>query len=223
MQVALVKAGLVCPVRRGIVTGNSTVSTNNSNRQVSTIMRGYFGIGVQRFSKPMNAGNLFRSAHAFGASFAFTIDSKLPLTTAGSDTSDAWKQMPYYRFDDVASMMLPANCSIVGIELLDEAIELPSFHHPRQAAYILGPERGSLSEDLVEKCDHIVKIPTKFCINVATAGAIVMYDRVASLGRFADRPVTARNIPVDVTEHVRGAVRLRTANLDLTMNKTDDI
>jgi len=186
-------------------------------------MRGYFGIGVQRFSKPMNAGNLFRSAHGFGASFAFTIDSKLPLTTAGSDTSDAWKQMPYYRFDDVASMMLPANCSIVGVELLDEAIDLPSFHHPRQAAYILGPERGSLSEDLVEKCDHIVKIPTKFCINVATAGAIVMYDRVASLGRFADRPVTARNIPADVTDHIHGAVRLRTADLDLTMNKPDDI
>ena len=54
-------------------------------------MRGYFGIGVQRLSKPMNAGNLFRSAHAFGASFAFTIDSDLPLRGAGSDTSNAWR------------------------------------------------------------------------------------------------------------------------------------
>ncbi|MEX2009990.1 MAG: TrmH family RNA methyltransferase, partial [Dongiaceae bacterium] len=29
-------------------------------------MRGYFGIGVEGISKPMNLGNLMRSAHAFG-------------------------------------------------------------------------------------------------------------------------------------------------------------
>ena len=31
-------------------------------------MRGYFGIGVEGISKPMNLGSLFRTAHAFGAS-----------------------------------------------------------------------------------------------------------------------------------------------------------
>lgn len=186
-------------------------------------MRGYFGIGVQRFSKPMNAGNLFRSAHGFGASFAFTIDSKLPLKSAGSDTSDAWKQMPYYRFDNVATMVLPDNCAIVGVELLDEAIELPSFHHPKQAAYVLGPEKGSLSPDLVEKCDHVIKIPTKFCINVATAGAIVMYDRVTTLGRFAARPITSRNVPVELADHIHGAQKLRTKDLDLTLQNPDDV
>jgi tRNA G18 (ribose-2'-O)-methylase SpoU len=185
-------------------------------------MRGYFGIGVQRFSKPMNAGNLFRSAHGFGASFAFTIASKLPLKSAGSDTSDAWKQMPYYRFDSVETMMLPANCSIVGVELLDDAIDLPSFHHPRQAAYVLGPEKGSLSPDLVAKCDHVIKIPTQFCINVATAGAIVMYDRINSMGRFAQRPVTSRNIPIELQDHVQGAQKLRTGDLDLTLAQPEN-
>ena len=38
-------------------------------------MRGYFGIGVEGISKTMNVGNLFRTAHAFGASFVFTIDA----------------------------------------------------------------------------------------------------------------------------------------------------
>ena len=36
-------------------------------------MRGYFGIGVEGVSKAMNAGNLYRSANAFGASFVFTV------------------------------------------------------------------------------------------------------------------------------------------------------
>jgi hypothetical protein len=34
-----------------------------------------------------------------------------------------------------------------------------------------------------------VRIPTSFCVNLAMAGAIVMYDRVRSLGRFPPRPL----------------------------------
>jgi hypothetical protein len=35
----------------------------------------------------------------------------------------------------------------------------------------------------------VVRIPSSFSVNLAMAGAIVMYDRVRCLGRFADRPV----------------------------------
>ena len=50
-------------------------------------------------------------------------------------------------------------------------------------------ERGDLSPDMLARCDHVVKIPTKFCINVSLAGALVMYDRTLSMGTFRDRPV----------------------------------
>ena len=106
-------------------------------------MRGYFGIGLEKSSKPMNAGNLFRSAHAFGASFIFTIDSNLSFAQARSDTSEAWKQLPFYRFESAESTALPKGCAVVGVELLDEAVELPSFRHPSRVAYVLGPERGT--------------------------------------------------------------------------------
>ena len=85
-------------------------------------------------------------------------------------------------------MKLPDKCNLVGVELTDEAIDLPSFNHPRQAAYILGPEKGSLSPEIIEKCKHVIKIPTKFCLNVQIAGAIVMYDRIKSLGTFTKKP-----------------------------------
>jgi tRNA G18 (ribose-2'-O)-methylase SpoU len=60
-----------------------------------------------------------------------------------------------------------------------------------RAAYVLGPEKGSLSPALVKRCDFTVKIPAKFCVNVGVAGALVMYDRMISLGKFAERPVRA--------------------------------
>lgn len=153
-------------------------------------MRGYFGIGVEQLSKAMNAGTLFRTAHAFGAAFAFTVGAVYSRREAAlSDTSKSWGHMPLYDFPNAAALALPVGCKLVGVELLDEAGELPSFRHPAAAAYILGPERGSLSPEIEKLCDHVVKIPTKFCVNVGVAAAIVMYDRMLSLGRFAARPV----------------------------------
>jgi len=167
-------------------------------------MRGYFGIGVEGLSKPMNAGNLFRSAHAFGASFVFTIAAAYDDDVRRSDTSDTVGQVPFYSFDTLESMRLPRGCALVGVELLDDAVELPSFRHPRNAAYVLGMERGSLSPDLVACCDHIVKIPTLFSLNVAAAGAVVMYDRLISVQRFGDRPVVPGGPVEPVPAHVFG-------------------
>jgi len=153
-------------------------------------MRGYFGIGVERMSKPMNAGTLFRTAHAFGAGFVFTIDAAYSVKAARSDTSRTPDNLPWYVYDSAAELALPQGCKLVGIELLDDAVELPSFRHPLRAAYVLGPEMGSLSPGLVARCDHVIKIPTGFCVNVGVAGAIVMYDRLITLGKFAERPLS---------------------------------
>ena len=158
--------------------------------------RGYFGIGVEGISKPMNFGNLSRTAYGFGASFVFTVTPGKRIEAPGSDTTRSQDHMPWYSFDSVESLLLPDECRLVGVELTDDAVELPSFRHPTRAAYVLGPENGSLSPELMAACEFTVKIPTRFCLNVATAGAIIMYDRVQSLGRFAERPVRAGG-PVD--------------------------
>ena len=151
-------------------------------------VRGYFGIGAEGISKPMNIGNLFRSAHAFGASFMFTVNSPFSAREGRSDTARSPGHVPLYQWDSADEVVMPKGCALVGVELIDNAVDLPSFRHPLQAAYFLGPEKGSLSPHILETCDHIIKIPTQFCVNVATAGAIVLYDRTLSLGRFPTRP-----------------------------------
>jgi tRNA G18 (ribose-2'-O)-methylase SpoU len=172
-------------------------------------MRGYFGIGAERISKPMNLGNLIRSAHAFGASFVFLVDPHHTVSSVPSDTSQAEKQLPLYRFDAADQVVLPKGCALIGVELLDEAVLLPSFRHPLNAAYVFGPERSSLSPAMVGRCDHVVRIPTRFCINLAAAGAIVMYDRMLSLGRFAPRPVRSGGPTESLRPHVHGKVITR--------------
>lgn len=152
-------------------------------------MKGYFGIGIEGVSKPMNMGNLVRSAHAFGASFIFTVNAHYRVRDARSDTSKTHELVPWYDWEDVPAMALPKQCQLVGIELIDSAIALPSFRHPRRAAYVLGPERGNLSDEMLSQCNHVIQIPSSFCVNVQIAGAIVMYDRMISLGQYAERPV----------------------------------
>ena len=168
-------------------------------------MRGYFGIGVERVSKAMNVGSLFRTGHAFGASFLFTVGGEYRRREGRlADTSNASGALPLYEFADIDAMMLPRGCELVGIEIADDAKVLPAFRHPRRAAYVLGSERHGLSEAMLALCDHTVRIPTRFSVNLAIAAAIVMYDRLISSGKFGSRPLVPGGEPEPPPEHVFG-------------------
>lgn len=152
-------------------------------------MRGYFAVGAEGISKPMNLGAILRTAHAFGANFVFSVNAADKIRKVyHADTSKTFEHVPYYQWDGIPDMALPKGCTLVGVELTDDAVDLPSFRHPPMAAYVFGRERGSLSDEMIEKCAFTVKIPTKFCLNVSVAAALVMYDRMISMGRHAERP-----------------------------------
>jgi tRNA G18 (ribose-2'-O)-methylase SpoU len=114
-------------------------------------MKGYFGIGVEGISKATNVGTLLRTAHAFGAAFVFTVRAQYDRREGvRSDTSDTPLSVPTYHFAGLEDFRLPLGCRLVGVEITEDAIALPSFRHPRQAAYILGGEREGLSPELQE-------------------------------------------------------------------------
>ena len=159
-------------------------------RTGETRTRGYFGIGAEGVSKSANVGALLRTAHGFGAAFCFTIGAGWDSRAARqADTADTPSHVPMWRFADLEQLSLPQGCVLVGVERLDTATDLPSFRHPLNAAYVLGPERAGLSPVLLQRCRHVVRIPTRFSLNLAVAGALVLYDRLLQHGRFADRPV----------------------------------
>lgn len=173
-------------------------------------MRGFFAIGCEGISKPANIGALLRTANAFGASYVFTIGAVADTREFHCvDTSASDGSVPFFDYPDITAMQRPKGCALVGIELMDTSIDLPSFRHPRQAAYILGSERGGLSEEVVEACDYVVKIPTRFSLNLSLAGGLVMYDRMMTLERFAPRPVGPGGPTEALEAHVHGNPVLR--------------
>lgn len=140
--------------------------------------RGFFGIGIWGPQHDCNVGTLFRSAVAFGASFIFTVGRKYSRTSA--DTVNSPRHIPYYRHltgDDLIAS-LPSGCKIVCVEITDKSYELPEFCHPETCVYLLGNEGNGIPEKFMQD-KLVVEIPTRYCLNVATAGSIVLYDRVS--------------------------------------------
>lgn len=71
-----------------------------------------------------------------------------------------------------------ANMRIVCVEFAENAVALPGYHHPQNALYIFGPEDGSLTQDVIDRADDVVYVPTVGCMNIAATVNVVLYDRL---------------------------------------------
>lgn len=141
-----------------------------------------FAIGVERPKRGVNVGTLWRSAYCLGASLVFTVGHR--YEAQASDTIKTPRHLPLLHFEDWEDYRrhAPFEWQPIAVEIAADARMLPAFTHPRQAVYLLGPEDGSLSPAALALATHRVVIPGLFCLNVAVAGSIVMYDRLAKLG-----------------------------------------
>jgi tRNA G18 (ribose-2'-O)-methylase SpoU len=137
-----------------------------------------------------NLGTLWRSAHALGASFLFTIRDRFPPEARRDpvaadpalgrpeDTARSWERLPYLTFPTVEALRdaMPLH-TLVGVEQTDDAVDLAAFEHPAQAIYLLGSEIDGITPPALRSCDLLVRIPSRGSLNVAVAGSIVLYDR----------------------------------------------
>lgn len=141
-------------------------------------MRGYFGIGIENGKTESNIGTLWRSAILFGAAFIFTIGNR--YRKQASDTTKAPKKIPLYHYADFESFYaaLPYGCRLVGVELIDCAKPLATYTHLERCIYLLGAEDNGLTKNAISHCHDLIVLPGDFSMNVATAGSIVMYDRL---------------------------------------------
>ena len=140
----------------------------------------FAAIALQRPSRPENIGGVFRAADVYGVKLVVLGGGELPPEPLGhpTDTTQAWRRIPTVFADEVLDA-LPEACVTVAVERVAEATPLPDFEHPESAAYVFGPENGSLDEAVLHGCTHIVAIPGRTCSNLAAAVNVVLYDRVA--------------------------------------------
>lgn len=143
--------------------------------------RGYFGIACYQPKTTDNVGTLWRSAHVFGAAFVATIGARYHRQP--SDTMQTPRHVPLLHFATVGDLLESVQgATLIGVELCERARNLVTYNHAESAVYLLGPEDGSLPPDVLGLCRSVVQIPGTHCLNLAVAGSIVAYDRVAKSG-----------------------------------------
>jgi len=128
---------------------------------------------------PTNVGAVMRAAGCFQVdSVCYTgqrYDRAMRFTT---DTKDASRDIPLTAVNSPLDGM-STDMKLVCIELAEGATPLPDYHHPDQALYLFGPEDGTIAQELIDRADAVVYIPTIGCLNLAAGVNVVLYDRMA--------------------------------------------
>lgn len=146
-----------------------------ARRRRGEMGKGYAAIGLYNPKFMVNLGGVLRAAHCY--------DAKLVVYTGDryrrepTDTSKAYNHIPLLKTESLHSA-IPFNCVPVGVDILDEAECLFNYDHPRSAFYIFGPEDGTLGKKVTDWCRDVIYIPTQYCMNLAAAVNVVLYDRM---------------------------------------------
>lgn len=149
-------------------------------------------IGLVNPKSPENVGMVMRAAGCYEANKVFYTGKRFDRARQFfTDTKNMHEKIPLQSTEDLLTTV-PEDMKIVAVELVEGATPLIHFQHPKQAYYIFGPEDGSLTQTVLDACDHVVYIPTIGCMNLAATVNVVLYDRLAkSVGSvIEDRPVT---------------------------------
>jgi tRNA C32,U32 (ribose-2'-O)-methylase TrmJ len=145
-----------------------------------------------------NVGGAVRAASCFDAKQVWWTGSRVMLDPAKGERLPREERMKGYKavtlvqFDHVFDQFGP-DITPVAVELLEFAESLPDFIHPENALYVFGPEDGSLSRVELIHCHRFVTIPTAgdprpFCVNLAAAVYMVLYDRMVKERRKLEVP-----------------------------------
>lgn len=140
-------------------------------------MRGYAAVGLINSKSTANVNGALRAAHCYGAGLVMIEGERFKKSAA--NTTQAQRHLPLM---EVASILdaVPYGCEPIVVELTDDAVDLTTFVHPERALYIFGPEDGSVPPRFLKY--RQVKIPTRFCMNLAATVNVVLYDRLAKRG-----------------------------------------
>lgn len=127
-----------------------------------------------------NVAKAVRSASCFGLKQVWWTGDRVQMggekRLPREERMKGWRDVEYRHFDHFLDQF-DRDVVPVCIELRPDAEPLPIFEHPEKALYIFGPEDGHVGPMWASHCQRFVVIPTRYCLNLATAVTLVLYDR----------------------------------------------
>ncbi|MEH6469781.1 MAG: RNA methyltransferase [Halopseudomonas sp.] len=136
-------------------------------------------IGLINPKNPSNVGAVLRAAGCFQADSVFYSGQRYDRAASfHTDTKNVGRDIPLIGVESLLEH-IPDAMQLVCVELVEGAVPLPEYQHPEQAFYLFGPEDGTIAQELIDRADAVVYVPTIGCLNLAATVNVVLYDRVA--------------------------------------------
>ena len=132
---------------------------------------------------PDNVGAVMRAAGNFRADSVFYTGTRYPLAVQRNPDAPNMRRKVSQDIplSGVTCLLddVPGDMEIVCVEFAENATPLPGYQHPHNAFYIFGPEDGAISQDVIDRADAVVYVPTTGCMNLSATVTVVLYDRLA--------------------------------------------
>jgi len=139
-------------------------------------------IGLVNPKSPENVGSVMRAAGNFRVGGVFFTGERYnkAISCKPNSANLSRKVGQNIPLSGVDSLMenIPDEMKVVCVEFAENAIPLPEYEHPENAFYIFGPEDGSLGQQVINRADAVVYVPTVGCMNLAATVNVVLYDRL---------------------------------------------
>jgi len=140
-------------------------------------------IGLLNPKSPENVASVLRAAGNYRVNSVFYTGTRYPraarLKPCTVDMSRKVSKGITIKGVDNLVEDTDENLSTICVEFAENAIALPEYRHPHHALYIFGPEDGSIDQNIIDKADAVVYVPTVGCMNLAATVNVVLYDRLA--------------------------------------------
>jgi tRNA(Leu) C34 or U34 (ribose-2'-O)-methylase TrmL len=137
-------------------------------------------IGLINPKSPENMGSILRAAGCYQVKSIHYTGSRYDRARQYvTDTKKRHLEIHPTHCTDIIATAKAQHLKVVAIELVEGATTLPAFSHPANVMYLLGPEDGTIEQDILDQCDAVVYIPTIGCMNLAATVNVVLYDRMA--------------------------------------------
>lgn len=133
-------------------------------------------VGLDNPKSNVNVASALRACGVYGANMLCVRGSR--YKHHGADTMHHYKQLPLVQVDDLKEV-IPYRHVPVAVDLIEGAISLPEYKHPKHAFYIFGAEDATLGDRIISWCRDVVYIPTDRCMNLAATVNVVLYDRLS--------------------------------------------
>lgn len=142
-------------------------------------------IGLTDPKSPSNVGAVMRAAGCYQANeVRYTGVRYARAAKFHTDTKGISRKIPLNGVESLVDN-IAADQKVVCVDLVEGAVALPEFTHPKNAIYIFGPEDGTISQEVIDRADAVVYVPTIGCMNLAASVNVLLYDRLAKLANIA--------------------------------------